>query len=191
MFWYKKQHIKLFKTVLASLIISTVLFSSCSNAPDSSQNNSLQNKEYFDIKTYFEKEIEKLNEEKPLIKKTVLKDSEEETKDIEIKDWETELNAFLSVDLQKPVYSEQFSIKKEGNFEIYTTKDPKLDLQFIKITKENGQVSRIVIHKKVGNMLYKTTEKLEYKENGFYTIEKEQNIRILGTNNYVIKGSFE
>lgn len=151
----------------------------------------MQNEEYFDIKTYFKKEIEKLSQEKPVVRKTVIKDSEEETKNMEIKDWETELNTFLSVDLQKPVYSGQFSIKKEGKSDIYTTKDPDLDLQFIKITKENGQVSRITIHKKVGNMLYKTTEKLEYKENDFYIIEKEQNIRILGTNNYVIKGSFE
>lgn len=190
MYWFRKSK-TLSGTALHILLLfagTAVLFSCGSGSSDTT---ATKENTYFDTKAFFDQELERLHTEKPEILKTVKKDQEEETKSVTIKDWKTELTSFLEVDLKKPVYNGEFIIEKKGNTEIYRSQNPELDIQEVILLRKEGEIQEIQIHKQIGNMLYKTRENLVYNKVAYYRIEKEQNIRVMGTNHYTIQGNFK
>lgn len=190
MYWFKKNKKSSGLAVYTLLLfVGTAILLSCGSDP--SDTVTAKENDYFDTKAFFEKELEKLNTEEPIVTKRVTKDEEEESQTVTIKDWKTELTSFLEVDLKKPVYNGEFTIEKEGSTEIYRSQNPELDIQEVILLQKDGEIQEIQIRKQIGNLLYKTRENLVYKKDAYYRIEKEQNIRVMGTNHYTIEGNFK
>jgi len=167
-----------------NFIVAIFLFA-CNSTPQHTK----QEKKEFDLPAYFQREIKHLSSTDKEIVKTVSKDDVSETKTIRV-DWKKELAAFAAIDINKPVYAGY--IRKDSSDRTVTLRidDPKLDLSMIRIRyDEQNEPFEITIQRKTDNLLYDTIEKLYYRKNKSYRIEKQQKVWILGTNHYTIAGS--
>jgi len=170
-------------------MISAVCILACDNPQSSSSIPTVTT--YFDTHTFFQQEIKRLKSENPSVNKTVQKENQTESKVLNIKNWENELSSFTTIDLRKPAYVAQFDVNQTPTQLEYKAINDKLDIRSVNILLDNQQrAQQIIIIKQTDNTLYHTLEKLTYNKNEGYSVEKEQKIRLLGTNKYVIKSYF-
>lgn len=165
------------------------LFFCCSPKQDA---NAARQDKYIDIPAYFKQEIERLQKSKPIVLKTVIKDSISETKEISISNWGDELSSFTTVDLNKPAYAGLLKKDSSDRKSSYTATDPEIDLSSVEITwaKDNSPLS-IRIKRTIKNSLYQTQEILTYQRDSIYSLEKEQSVLLLGDKHYKIEASFK
>jgi hypothetical protein len=168
--------------VLVSILIT--LLSSCK--PNGVQTGDTQ--KYFDLTGYFKADTARLHKHNPEVLKTVTHNGVTETKKVHIGNWGLELNLFIQSDINKPAWRDSYNIDSSENALIYRAKTIDLKTQLIVINKQAGKVKWIMISNRTKNMLYETTEKLSYFPDSLYIIQKHQKVRLLGANNYIIKG---
>lgn len=166
-----------------------LLFSLTSCQPSEPKKNQVNN--YFDLKKYLNEEATQLAKRFPQIRKSVSRNGETENKIVTIKNWPAELSLFIESDINKPSWRESYRKEISGNFKIYTALDKSLRTRKIVIKQVNEQMEWILIENYTKNELYSTIEKLSYFPGSHYEIRKEQSVRFLGTNNYVITGWFK
>ena len=182
MYWWTNYHIKKTFQTAGAIALAVVLLSACSQQ----QHNASETAYEIDLPSYFKGEIESLTKQNPKITKTVFKDIVKETKSLHINDWERELGSFLAVDINKPAYKGLYTKDSTDNLVRYQF--TKSDISQISIEYQEGVPAVIQIEKSVKNLLYNSTEKITYASNQFYTIDKEQEVKVLGTNKYKIEG---
>lgn len=146
---------------------------------------------YFDLKKYFTEEASRISKNYPQIKKSVSRNGETETKIVSIQNWPAELALFIESDINKPSWQRSYRKEVSGNFKIYTALDKSLRTRKIVIKQEKKQVIWILIENYTRNELYSTIEKLSYFPGSHYEIRKNQSIRLLGRNQYLITGWFK
>ncbi len=147
---------------------------------------------YPDISSYFHKEIQRLQEAKPSVEKTIHINKQKETKRLSSINWEEELSLFIESDINKPAFEGLYRIKAAGNEFTYSALDEKLKTREVKITyNAAAKIERIAISNHNKNSLYSADEFLEYRPDTLYQIVKRQEVLILGTNNYWIQGEFK
>lgn len=148
--------------------------------------------DYVDLHQYFLNEVKELKKKDPVVEKVVSKEDDQEIQKLRIENWDIEMGSFTSIDLLKPAYQGTFSVDSSKNGVIeYLSTDRKTDINAIHIKKDSlGTIEQITIDRHIDNMLYQTKEKLIYKKDTFYSLEKSQKILFLGTNNYQIQGTF-
>jgi hypothetical protein len=161
-------------------------FSSCSR----SEKTELINPTYFDIKSYFINEASSLSVGKSLVLKEVNRNGEKEVKNILIQDWEKEFDLFIQSDINKPSWTSSYKVENLGDTTIYNALTPNLRTRVIQIIKTNNEINSILIKNESLNKLYKSYEYLTYYPDSTYIIEKVQQVRFLGENNYKIIGTF-
>ncbi|PJJ79592.1 hypothetical protein [Mucilaginibacter auburnensis] len=148
-------------------------------------------KEYFDLKGYFEKNIAQLKGQHKKISKTVVHNGVSETRDVEVNNWEAELGAFTESDINKPAWSGIYTKKDSAGAIVYTATDLDLKTRRIIIDKTSqGKIQHIFIYNEVNNALYNTREELNYYPDSVYSINKYQKVKLLGANTYKITGKF-
>ena len=174
----------------AAAVLIAAVFSGCQSA-DKANTDRKEHARYFDLPSYFQQEIDSLAKANPKINKTVMKDDKEETKQVHIKDWTTELSSFQSIDLNKPAYEGHIKTDTVDQVIQYSFTDPELDLSCVRIKMDpSGKPALISIEKHVKNTLYGTTEFLVYEKDSFYLVEKNQAVRVMGDNYYKVQGEF-
>lgn len=146
---------------------------------------------YFDLKGYFTRLADKLNQQNPQIYKTVSKNNSAESKSIKIPNWKEEFALFINADINKAAWKDSYSKDSTASKIVYTTKDPDLKTQKILINLKDGKPTRFYIETKVSNLLYQTSEKLAFFPDSLYEIEKSQKVIFLGNNNYEIIGKLK
>lgn len=151
---------------------------------------------FFSLKSYFEKEAERLTNQRAFVLKEVSRNAEFEEKKIEIQDWKKEFGLFIESDINKLSWKDSYqeSIGKNTlngpDTLIYRSMDPELRTQEIKIVKDSIKVKEIVIRNSIKNYLYNSVEELKYHPDSLYEINKKQDVIILGSNDYHILGHF-
>lgn len=166
------------------------LLSSCGESEQTTQN--LQTEVYFDIKGFFEEEAVRLSGNSNPVHKEITRNREEtESKNITIKDWKKELSLFIESDINKPAWTSSYQVREEGDSTVYITSDPNLRTKKIVINMEDEKVAAITISNEVTNQLYTSQEKLYYSPDSLYRIEKEQDVRVIGSNQYLVTGKFK
>ena len=143
------------------------------------------------VQSFFKKEADSLQQNTPIVQKTVGKDDDQETKVMHIKDWKAELGAFLSIDLSKAAYQDMYAVDSTAQQIIYNAKSDEVDIQWLSIDFDAaGQVSAMKVVRNESNFLYQNKEQLSYVRGKEYSIFKEQHILLLGTNKYQIVSNF-
>lgn len=144
---------------------------------------------YFDIKGYFKSEAAKLAGQHKPISKTIVHNGVSETKTVDIKDWQQELNMFISADINKPAWKNSYTVQQTANSIVYRAKENDLETRDIIITKKDGKVKWILIFTHTPkNILYDTKAKLSWFPDSAYQIQKTQTVKLLGKNSYDISG---
>ena len=179
-----------FKNTAAVMMgIAAAVLLSCQN--EAPKESALKRTRYPDLPLFFQQEIDSLQQAAPLVEKQVQKDELTEQKRMQIKNWETELASFRSVDLNKAAYEGLIEIDSAGGVMEYHFQDSTLDLSCVRIRLgANRMPEMISIERDVKNSLYHTTEVLVYEKDAFYLVEKNQKVRLLGGNFYRVMGTF-
>ncbi|MBC7418861.1 MAG: hypothetical protein H7325_11995 [Pedobacter sp.] len=146
---------------------------------------------YFDLKGYFEKEIERYNSRKPTVEKTVAINGKANTKKLVIKDWPRELAIFIDADINKSAWRGEFKIEKSGNETHYSTANKKIPVKEVLISDKFGKVAKIEVIIANVNLLYKSNDTLTYYPDSLYQIVKQQKIRLMDVKRYKILGKIE
>ncbi|WP_449047388.1 hypothetical protein [Parapedobacter sp.] len=172
----------------AALLLLTM--SSCSSDSGSRSVQS-QPTPYFSLAEYFEKEAARLQQHNPEIIKTVAKDGAEERKTIHVVDWKKELALFMDADINKPAWRNSYRVNRDGLSVTYTSTDSALRTRKIRVERsDEGTVTHIHVTNQVSNMLYKTSEQLDYYVDSLYRITKQQHVRIIGKSHYAVAGEW-
>jgi len=150
----------------------------------------LSKKAYFDIKEFFEGEINRLSNEKPTIYKEIQKNGQKEGKTITIKDWAKELDLFIESDINKPAWLTSYKTDINSDTTNYTALADELRVRSVQIIKIENRIASIKIESRDVNKLYESNERLSYYPDSLYVIKKSQHVKIIGNNNYQITGDF-
>lgn len=150
------------------------------------------NEEYFfNLKNYFEREAQRLTKKQTIVLKEVRRNSSFEIKEVKIQDWEKEFGLFIESDINKLSWKDSYQEIAHQDTLIFKSKDPKLRTQEITIIKENERIKEIFIKNIVKNYLYKSNEELVYYPDSLYQINKQQDVLVIGSNDYHISGYFK
>ena len=146
---------------------------------------------YFDLKTYFSNEAEKLSKQKQLVNKSITHNDEVEQKEMQINNWTEELALFTESDINKISWKNSYKKDSTLNKITYTATEEDLRTRSVEIEFSGNKPSKFRIINKTHNYLYKTDEVLEYIPDSLYLISKKQQVTLLGRNDYLIQGLFQ
>jgi hypothetical protein len=161
-------------------------FSACQNIQSKSIDNS--NIEFFDLKGYFENEIENFNHKS--LKKTTSINEKEESKTITEFDIAKEMKLFTKINLKNLAWQDKFKVSQSENQEIYEALSDKLSVKSVTIDKSNGQVTKIKIISASQNLVITKDKEMIYEPNKGYSIENIQDVALVGKNNIKIEVAF-
>jgi hypothetical protein len=181
MYWYKKPY------HILCLGLCCITLNGCQPA----ENSSASSVKYFDLKKYFTDEAARLTKKNAPIFKTVTYNGKPESKNILIKNWKRELDLFIGSDINKPAWKDGYKVAQNNDSIVYDAIDTSLHTRHIAISLKANKVTGVSISNITKNMLYKTSEKLNYYPDSVYLIEKHQAVKLLGANNYQITGKFK
>src|SRR5690554_5546870 len=152
------------------------------------EDTELIKKAYFDLAGYFKAHGEALSQKQAKIRKTIVKNGRSESKTLQIGDWEKELSLFVGSDINKPAWTPSYETTQEGDTLTYRALDPDLRTQLIRISGSGNAVAMVYIKNQEENALYKSEEELFYYPDSLYRIDKRQDVRVIGINEYRIEG---
>lgn len=175
--------------------LSGVLLCACENGPSPASGNrpptKSANRKYFDLESYFQQEISRLDSLQPEVAKTVSNNREEESRTLKQLDWETELALFSNSGINKPSWRDSYAIDSSAGRLNYQSTDPDLRVRNITINRSpRGKITAIIIQREVTNYLYNSTETLSYYPDSLYEIDRRQKVKILGEDHFRIRGEF-
>ena len=182
MYWCKFR--SLTTTALFSGILLLSGLQSCK--PDIKQTGAVL--KYFDIAGFFKADTAKLRKLDPQVNKTVTHNGVTENKTVHIGNWGHELNLFIQSDINRPAWKNSYTVQNTDSLVIYQAKYPDLKTVRVVIRKDKDKVKWVLIYNHTKNLLYETREKLSYFPDSAYLIEKWQQVRLMGRNNYRIQG---
>ncbi|WP_311952677.1 hypothetical protein [Mucilaginibacter terrae] len=171
--------------LLCSALLCISALASC--RPD--VHESAGDKRFFDLKGFINADSARLNRAHITVTKTVAHNNDvAQTKPVTITNWGQELSAFSASDINKPAWRDGYSVKQEADSVVYTALMPDLVTRRMVIQQNDKAVKKIHIENFTKNLLYQTTEHLVYYPDSVYLIDKLQEVKLLGSNRYVVKG---
>ncbi|KQM77290.1 hypothetical protein ASE74_18795 [Pedobacter sp. Leaf216] len=169
------------------LVFALALFS-CNQRKEAEANTDLL---YFDVKGYFEKEINRLQKLNPEVNKTVSINGAAENKIAKIANWTKELAIFVNADINKTSWKGSFKIKEQNGVDSYISDNKKIPIKKVSITWKGEKADKIEIIVDNKNILYRSLDTLTYFPDSLYSIKKQQKIRLLNEKKYSIVGKLK
>jgi hypothetical protein len=170
----------------------TLVFLALSLAACQQKEISKKQLEYVDLEGFFSAEAKRLNSQKPTLLKTVGINQKSEQKLLKKNiDWTKELSVFKEADINKPAFKGMYQMSKLPNKTVYTALNKKYLIQRIEVDWNLAKKpSGIRIFQLTKNIIYRAADTLSYYPDSIYSIHKKQEVRVLGTTVYTIKGKF-
>lgn len=184
MYWYKAVR----KTILNTSVLLLLGSGYACNKPEIKETGA--ELKYFDIKDYFKQEATRLVKLDPEVTKSVSHNGTSESKKVHVKAWQQELNLFAESDINKPAWRNSYTVKNDADSTVYSAKDPELKTREIVIKKQGDKITAVTIVNNTHNFLYNTSERLVYLPGQYYSIDKKQQVKVMGANDYRVKGNF-
>lgn len=102
---------------------------------------------YFNFPEYFSKQVSKLNQWNPEIRKIIVTNEESIQIDTTGIDWQKELKIFEIIDLNLANITEKYDqfVDSNGNLAVvrYAAKDTTMELREVNVTRKNGEIQLI------------------------------------------------
>ena len=163
-----------------------IAFSSCQNQSESVDNT---NVEFFDLKGYFENEIERFDHKS--LKKTTFINGEAESKTITDFDIAKEMKLFTKINLKNPAWQDKFKVTKSENQETYESLDDKLSVKNVIVDKSDGNITQVKIISTSNNAVITKRKEMIYTPKEGYTITNVQDVALVGENDIKIEVLFQ
>lgn len=142
---------------IISLLTFCALFNACNEKVKENQA-----KRYFDLKGFIEKQIKTLNNQKPIVQKTIIMADILENQPIKTIDWAKELELFIQADLNKPAFVQSYQVDSSSVSMKYTLKETeKLPVKYLYIRKVGEDGISIEAFTNNDNYLYQTERLLK------------------------------
>ena len=134
---------------------------------------------FFDLTEFIAKEVIRLNELNPELKKTTRVNNNSETKNLKLKDFGVELKIFQEADINKLAWIDKYNadtIFAGANLAsiVYTAMEKKLTTKELKINYKNGVVSKIDILTQASSIVTDVEKQLIYEPGVQYSILSKQ-----------------
>ena len=149
---------------------------------------------FFDLKGFFESEINRLNQKNGFAKQTAVNEVQE-TKQLDSLDFEKELNIFLDSDINRIAWFDKYSIDSTVNAGQlvalqYKAKEDRLVIKNIQIDFENQAVTRIRIDREADTALADTDINLTYEPQKGYSISNKQALTMGEDKTFLVQVDF-
>ena len=165
---------------------------SCSETPASVKPGE---KLYFDLKGYFNQEVQRLASF-PKAKKIATVDGKQEERMLDSLNFQEELKIFSGTDINRAAWSDKYAIDSVFNEQRqliqlnYTANDKDLRTQNISIDFEENAVSEIFIENSSSSTVADTKQLLTYRPGEGYTIESHQKVSFTEGNTFLVEVQF-
>ena len=163
------------------ILLLTVFLFACTQG--GTVNTGSASQQFFDLKGYFESEVERLNKSgNSRAKKTVVADGKTEERIIDSVDFQRELGFFAGSDINRPAWSDKYvvdTLLNELNQIIqlsYKCNDEKLKIRKIVIEFDGQEVSKVFIENNTSNSIATSSQVLVYQPAIGYSIESHQKV---------------
>ncbi len=177
-------------------LLTLCMFGACANDMPSSQGmGEVGTKRHFDLKGYFEGEVQRLGR-KGRAKKMVVAKGTVETRSQDSVDFQRELGMFSASDINRPAWSDKYVVdslfdkqKQLVHLKI-TSLDKSLKTQSLEIDFRQGVVSKVQIRNNTINAIASSNQILTYEPALGYTIESNQKVSFSDSQDFKIQVLF-
>ena len=96
---------------------------------------------YYDVKGFIQNQIQLLNQQKPVIEKTMIVGKDQEKRSTNEVNWQQELELFVQADINKPAYRQSYAIAQPDSLTYEYTLQTKEDLpvRYLKVVLVRGK----------------------------------------------------
>ena len=134
---------------------------------------------FFDLSGYIDAQVDSLNALHPTVRKTVVLNGTEETKELTDLRFATDLRMFREADINKPAWLDKYLVKREeagggAQVQTYTATDSSMQTRQLEVTIRDGRPTKIFIYRKTGTVLSKGDHILTYDPAVGYDIRTDQ-----------------
>ena len=177
-----------------------IILHSCQNATTQYQTGKTT---FFDVKTYFKTEIERLQRDVRQVKKTVIVNGKAEEKTLDNVVFADELAPFVNSDINRPAWLDQYNaLKINGDQRYELKKDKQLKTKLLSVhfadeaerplPEKNGIsfVNSIYVLNSESSAVTDYTQELKYNALEGYSIESRQKTALSGEEAVVVKVTF-
>lgn len=174
----KKINTLFIKKNILFLACCMLVLLSCQKEPDTT---AIKLTPFFDLETYFKKEVEGLKNVKQ-VEKTAAINGQQEKKTLENIDFSQELAIFTQSNINKTGWLDKYVVDsiyntKEELVQLkYTAKEERMRTRQVAIFFENKEVSKVEVQNGTSNIIAQTQQNLVYLPKKGYTIKSEQDI---------------
>ena len=172
----------------ASLVPAAAILTGCAPDNPAISTGSSGKLLYFDIKGYFRQELKRLAAISSVTKATEVNGVREE-RIIAAPDFEKELAVFINADINKPAWSDKYSVDSLFNQDrqlaglVYAAVDEKLQIRQISVDFIDDQVRKLSIQSAMHSSIADSRQQLNYDPEAGYSIESYQRIPFLSQEN--------
>ncbi|WP_221390112.1 hypothetical protein [Dyadobacter sp. NIV53] len=163
---YKESVIAISKKARSTFIMLFFLIFSCALfSCDNPENEQDQVKKYFDLKGFIESQINIMDQDKPVVFKTMGIGEEQNERSSKEINWKREFELFIQADINKPAYSQSYIITRPDSmtyeYQIKQGQDLPVKSLRIKLDAPGGMPIQIVAQLKSVNKLYQSEKNIE------------------------------
>lgn len=171
------------------LLLALALVAGCATSADEPQKT--EPKPFFDLNGYVERQLEMTPWAGKVVTKTVVIDGQEERQTLEAPDLRRDLDLFAKADINRPAWVDKYRLETEGRDTTYIATDPELRTQRLQVIRnEAGEVARIEISRRTGNLLTSGGQELTYRPASGYRIQSSQVGEWVGNAEVVVTASW-
>jgi len=162
-----------------------------------------QEKKFFDVPGYFEKEIEYIKITYSAVSKTSSYNGETQMKEFKVTEinWKKEFGIFMECDINRPIYYANLSkiptaaLDTNAHSIKYKSKSTKTNIDEIEIgfteLSTGDEAHFISVRIRKSNLINATSIKAIYAKDHYYRIEGDQHVKYLGEHNsFKVEGVF-
>lgn len=156
-----------------------LLFFGCQSQTEQTPQQTAFDPNYFDLKGYFEQEIDRLQQANMTVRKRVTINDQSEEKTLDTLDFEQELEVFVESDINEPDWLDKYQV--DSSFQDnqltkleYQALDEQLRTRRLEIAFANDQVKRIDVQKGGKSQVAGSEQRLTYLPDSGYTITSRQ-----------------
>ncbi|MEM8582731.1 MAG: hypothetical protein AAGF87_00610 [Bacteroidota bacterium] len=170
---------------LVKLGIVFLIFSTCAGSDSDSELET--SGPFFDMKAYFQLQIDSLNATGTSIEKTITLNGETERHQMNDIDFAKELRLFQQSDINRPAWVDKYTTESylmpgsSQQLTVYTATDSTLSVQTLTTVAEpSGEIKSVAVRRKTGSVLSQGTQNLRYQPASGYQITSKQSAKVGG-----------
>ena len=152
---------------------------------------------FFDLKTYFNNQVDQLNKDQVPVKKTITFEGKTETKELKALNFEDELKLFIDSDINKTSWTDKYQtdsiLTNSGKLQQvnYTAKDETLRTRAIRLFYDRVEaIAKIEIHNLGDGLITRSEQFLTFEEVKGYQIKNLQKVTLSDERELIINVEF-